>query len=228
MSDWLTLKNALNLTLRPIQDWPGKPHPAGRERGPFTAPMKDTLTTLKRELAALSAKNIVLQIALREQDLRQDGLPRAGAIATHPGIILAFDSRHGPLRLYFDSFTRWENNLRAVAMHLEHLRLAGLYGVGTDGQQYRGWMALPDYSSPDISIGAQTPEAAALLIGEAIARHALSNEITVSDILRDPKKRDRAFRIASSLAHPDNSVTGDQEQFLRLQQAKALLDKVYG
>ena len=27
MSDWLTLKNALNLTLRPIQDWPGKPHP---------------------------------------------------------------------------------------------------------------------------------------------------------------------------------------------------------
>lgn len=220
MSDWLTLKNALNLTLRPIQEWPGKPR-HDRERGPFSAPMKDTLTVLRRELAALDAKNIVLQIALREQDLRQDGLPRAGAIATHPGIILAFDSRHGPLRLFFDSFTRWEYNLRAVAMHLEHLRLAGLYGVGTDGEQYRGWMALPDAPRE-----ALTPDAAALLIGEAIARHPLSSEVTVSDIRHDPKKRNRAFRVASSIAHPDNAATGDQEQFLRLQRANALLDKV--
>ncbi len=222
MSDWVTLKNTLDISLRPIDQWPGKPR-YDRDLGPFSAALKDTLAVLRRELSALSAKNIVLQIALREQDLRQDGLPRAGAIATHPGVILAFDSRHGPLRLYFDRFTKWQNNLRAVAMHLEHLRLAGLYGVGTDGQQYKGWQALPDARG-----GAGDPAAAALLIGELLVGHPLSETISVDDIMRDAEKRNRAYRVASARVHPDNPATGDTERFLQVRQAKELLDRVYG
>lgn len=142
MADWVTLKNKLGLTLRPIDQWPGKLTYA-RATSPYSAKINDTLNVLQRELRELRAKNIVLEIAIREKDLRLDGLPRAGALASHPGIILSFESKHGPLRLPFDGFRNWEHNLRAIAMHLEHLRLAGLYGVGHDGEQYRGWAALP-------------------------------------------------------------------------------------
>lgn len=113
MSDWVTLKDVLGLTLRPVDVWPGTLR-GDRDRSPYSAPLKDTLKVLRRELVALSAKDVVLQIALREQDLRLDGLPRAGAIASHPGVILAFGSRHGALRLFFDRFTRWDHNLRVT------------------------------------------------------------------------------------------------------------------
>lgn len=213
MSDWVTLKNALDLSLRPIDVWPGKLR-ADRDRSPYSAPLKDTLATLKREMFGLSARKIVLQIALREQDLRLDGLPRAGAIATHPGIILAFDSKHGPLRLFFDRFTRWDHNLRAVAVHLEHLRLAGLYGVGTDGQQYKGWLALPAPEPDDFA----TAEAAA----EFIARAAGVAPSLAGEILSDSETRAYYYRIAAKIAHPD--VGGDHDQFIRLKTAQSMLD----
>jgi len=210
MSDWVTLKNALGVTLRPIDDWPGK-HRHSREKGPFSASLKDTLTTLKRDLSALKAKNIVLQIALREGDFRLDGLPRAGAIATHPGVILAFDSKHGPLRLYFDAFTRWENNLRAIAMHLEHLRLAGLYGVGTDGQQYKGWQALPPPGKDE-----------AAFLTKLEAAEWLTSKSGVSGDYSDPAIVQRAYRVASAKLHPD--VGGSHEGFVRLGKARELLE----
>ena len=115
MSDWQTLRDDLKLTLRPIDHWPGKLR-FRRERSPFSAPMKDTLAKIKRELSALSAQAIVLEISLRTQDFRLDGLPRAGAIATHPGVILSFRSKYGPLRFAFDRFDKWTENLRAIGL----------------------------------------------------------------------------------------------------------------
>ena len=211
MSDWVTLKSALGLTLRPIDIWPGKPR-GSRDMSPYSAPFKDTLATLRRELSGLSAKNIVLQVALREQDLRQDGLPRAGAIATHPGIILAFDSRHGPLRLFFDRFTRWNHNLRAVAIHLEHLRLAGLYGVGTDGQQYQGWQALPADAGADSAF-----KTAAQARDWLTAVSGISGDYTLADVRR------KAYRAAEARLHPD--AGGFTEEFLRVAESRKMLEK---
>lgn len=212
MSDWVTLQNALNLTLRPIDAWPGKSR-YDREPGPFSAPLKDTLTTLKRELAALIAKNIVLQIAFRESDFRLDGLPRANAIATHPGVILTFDSKHGPLRFYFDRFTKWSNNLRAITMHLEHLRLAGLYGVGMDGQQYKGWQALPESADDDSTF---------LSAADAAEWVAAKSDVRGDYAL--PELRTKAYRTAAAILHPDNKQSGSHEMFVRLQQAKSVLE----
>lgn len=139
-TDWKTLADALNLKLRPIDTWPGRLRASyQRERGPYTAPLKDTLAILRRELGALRASEIILQIAIPERGLRLDGLPRAGATAEHPGVILCFKTPKGHRRRAFDRFNRWEHNLRALAHNLEHLRLANLYGVEGDEQQYRGW-----------------------------------------------------------------------------------------
>lgn len=217
MSDWVTLKNALGLTLRPIDAWPGKVR-YDREAGPFSAPVKDTQATLKREMMALNAKNVVLQIAFRETDFRQDGLPYANAVATHPGVILAFDSKHGPLRLFFDRFTKWQNNLRAIAMHLEHLRLAGLYGVGTDGQQYKGWQALPPPPAPASD---RVADAA-----KFIARHGGG---TASEVLTSAERLAQSYRNAANSLHPDRQPHSECDRFTKmfqqLQTAKELLDK---
>ncbi len=210
MSDWVTLKDALGLTLRPIDAWPGNAR-HDRIPGPFSAGLKDTLATLKRELAALNARRIVLQIAFREGDFRADGLPRANAVATHPGVILAFESRHGTLRLSFDGFTKWQNNLRAVAMHLEHLRLASLYGVGTDGQQYKGCLALP--APPESGFGCVEDAAAWLREASGVEGNYDNPDVLAA-----------AFRAAAKRLHPDpQGGDADGEEFVRLTAVRRML-----
>ena len=216
MSDWLTLKNDLGLTLRPIDNWPGKlRHGWEREAGPYSAPLKDTLKTLKRELNALSARNIVLQVSLREQDLRLDGLPRSGARPEHPGVILCFDVRGGSRRRAFDRFTRWDQNLRALALNLEHLRLANLYGVEGDEQQYSGWKAIP---AP--TMAQPVPEAATVL---ARCSDWLFDAM---EIQRSAQSMVAAYREAAQRTHPDRG--GNADQFRIVQTAYEALKKHFG
>ncbi len=215
MSDWVMLQNALGLTLRPIDVWPGvKPRRQSFNPSPYSAPLKDTLSVLKLELRELRAKNVVLQIDLRESDFRLDGLPRAGALAKHPGIVLAFDSKQGPLRLYFDGFGKYEHNLRAIAIHLADLRHASLYGVGADGQQYAGWKALPP---PEPDGFASVSAAASFIARSAGVSHAMQAELAA-----DPETLAYYYRLAAKQLHPDQG--GDHENFVRLQQAKSILD----
>lgn len=214
--DWVTLRDNLNLTLKPIDQWPGKPTSAwSREKGPFTASLKDTLATLRKEMNALRAKSIVLQIAIKPHQLRLDGLPRAGATAEHLGVILAFDSSKGPLRIWFDKFTKWESNLRAIAMHLEHLRLATLYGVGEDGQAYRGWTAIPP-PKPETS----DLTTAVRSLYEFIGR-------TYSPVAeRDPEEARKLILSARTMAHPDRG--GSAEEFYEVTKAAKILKEHHG
>jgi hypothetical protein len=46
----------------------------------------------------------VIELALDEGDIRLDGLPRAHARPRHPGVIVSFDSKHGPLGYGTDAF----------------------------------------------------------------------------------------------------------------------------
>jgi hypothetical protein len=226
MSDWKTLSDKLNLKLRPIDVWPGNIH-RQRTASPFSASLSDTLSILVKELRALNASGIVLQIAIREGDLRLDGLPRANAIAEHPGIILAFQSKHGPLRLAFDGFPKWQHNLRAIAMHLEHLRLASLYGVGNDGEQYRGWTALPPpppSSGPSTSDLTGDPEEAARYLWTMSGLGFIYDD--VRQTLSDAEAARKLIRNAQQKAHPDTG--GKPETFRRVQSAAAILKKVHG
>lgn len=131
----------LTLKFVPIDGpWPGgqiDPRPS-----PFSATYGSTLRLLERELDAIQARSIVLQVALDASEIRQDGQPYARARARHPGIILAFDSRYGPLKYATASFTTWQDNIRAVALGLEALRKVDRYGITKRGEQYTGWRQL--------------------------------------------------------------------------------------
>lgn len=208
---------------RPIQKWP-RPFAKNRRRSPFQATYPQTLELLEGELSKINARNVVIQLALDEADIRRDGVPRARSRPEHPGVILAFEKwmptrkvndKGQPLGIYrplsfpCDAFTDWESNLRAIALSLEALRKVDRYGVTQSGEQYTGWAALP---SPDGAI--ETREQAA----QFITRHS---GIVVTADHTDANALQRAYREAAKRLHPD--ADGDHESFTRLQTAYALL-----
>jgi hypothetical protein len=147
----------------PIREWPGE-FTRQRVVAPFTrngrwedgkrigagpVPLTTTLRDLDRELRELSAKDVELLVAIAPDRFRLDGRPRAGAAAEHPGIILSFTiPKVGAVSYPCDTFTRWEDNLRAIALALEALRKVDRYGVTKRGEQYRGFLALEATAAP--------------------------------------------------------------------------------
>lgn len=173
-----------------------------------------TLLLLDDELRHLKATAIVLQVALSEDEIRLDGQPRGGPkawsrVAKHPGVILSFESRHGPLSYPCDTFDDWRDNLRAIALALEHLRACDRYGITRAGEQYRGWTALPAPST-----GKMTRDQAI----DFLARY----QVDAVDVRDSTDARIAAARAAAKLLHPDRE--GDAEQFKRLVAAKEALN----
>jgi hypothetical protein len=194
----------MELIFRPIEKWPGK-LTANKKRSLFSAGYSKTLRLLDAELAHLGAKAVVLQVALSQDDIRLDGCPRAGSTATHPGVILSFESKFGPLSYPCDEFDKWEDNLRAIALSLEHLRTVDRYGVTKRGEQYKGWNALP----PPAHHSMTRPDAVKYFAS-----------IGFLDVSNEAKARE-AFRQASLRFHPDRG--GDAEQFKRAVKAMEAL-----
>jgi hypothetical protein len=190
----------MEFIFRPIHQWPGALR-TDRRRAPFKVSYNKVLSDLDAELRQLRATNIVLQVALTDDEIRLDGRPRAGAQVRHPGVILGFDSRHGPMSYPCDTYTRWADNLRAISLALTALRAVDRYGVTRRAEQYRGWTALP-------------APAARMTRAEALAfvrRHYDGASEHLSD----------AYRAAAFRLHPDRG--GDPALFHRLQEAKEVL-----
>lgn len=143
----------MNVTFRPLPIWP---HPQTRDRRSawtFKAGWQNTIDLLGHELGFLDGRNVVIGAALREQDIRRDGLPRADARAPmHPGVELSFDSRHGRLTYATDTCERWEHNVRSIALGLQGLRAVDRYGITRTGEQYAGWVALPPGESRGLEL----------------------------------------------------------------------------
>lgn len=193
----------------PLEHWPRK-FTLNRRRSQFESTYGQTLEKLKGELSKLGAKNIVIQVALDPRDIRLDGWPRANARRPqHPGVIVSFDSKHGPLSYMCDEFFDWESNLRGIAMTLERLRLVDLYGVTSSGEQYKGWAALP---APDGDV--KTLEEAASFV----ERHSGFSSIKIQTSAVEFRS---AYRVAARKLHPD--AGGDTVQFQRLQMAHDIL-----
>ncbi|MCW2977733.1 MAG: heat shock protein DnaJ [Actinomycetia bacterium] len=187
-----------DITFRPIDMWPGE-LTTYRKRAPFDSPWGRTITLLERELSFLDAKNVVFQIAIDERHFRLDGKPRAQAKASHPGVILAFDSKYGPLKYAVDTFTVWDDNVRAIALAMEALRKVDRYGVTKRGEQYTGWRAIEQTSS-DPADAVQTVEQA----------RAVLDEYGLGDL-----------RAAMFATHPDRG--GDPDAFRMVMRAKEIL-----
>lgn len=202
---------------RPLGVWPWPETSPRRSRHTFKAPWSSTVELLERELAHLHAHHVVIQADFADDDIRLDGWPRAGARApAHPGVIVSFESDHGPLRYATDTHEWWQHNVRAIALGLEALRAVDRYGVTRSGEQYRGWNALPS-GDPDLG---PLEVAATLILRAAGTEH--NGHYTVEDVIVDPAARSTVIRAALKRSHPDGG--GDEATFEAVQRARRLLE----
>lgn len=193
---------------RPIERWPGELR-KGRKASPFRANWSSTLSQFDQELRQLKAKNVVIQVAMSEQDIRLDGLPRADRRPSHPGVIVSMDTPYGPLSYPCDSYWDWTDNLRAIVLALTALRAVDRYGVTKHGEQYTGWRQLG--AGP---VG--NPRDAAVFIGGVLS---LEPDFVIKHW---PDRGQGFYRAAAMKVHPD--VCGSEGDFRRLQAAKRVLD----
>lgn len=206
----------MSIQTRPIVTWPGKMTPHRERLSPrYKIAPAVTRTELLRELEAIKATDCFIQAAYSEDQIRLDGMPRSGAVPAHPGIILTYSVKSSPIPfdLPCDAFRDAEQNLRAICLTLQRLRLIEETGVKTHGRQYEGFRRLPAPST------ATTKESAAAVIIELS-----SVACTPAEFLRDAELRASAYRSAALNCHPDRSG-GSDEIFKRLQEAKELIDK---
>lgn len=140
----------MEIKCRPISTFPEEFKAGRMASSPFRSGWTATMELLERELDKLGARGAVIELALTEREIRLDGWPRAEARPSHPGVVISFDSRHGPLRYGTDAFPHWQDNVRAIALGLEALRKVDRYGIGKRGEQYQGWRQLGS-GAPDMS-----------------------------------------------------------------------------
>jgi len=206
-----------DMKVGPIREWPGTMTPAQSRRvSPFRASLTATLKTLDRELYELAETrahqlSAEMLVAIPAGSFRLDGRPRADARAEHPGVILSMDTKHGHLSYPCDTFTVWEDNLRAIALALEALRKVDRYGVTRRGEQYRGFLEIEATAAP---AGFDSVAAALAFLGGFVGLGV--SEMTVVD-----GAARRALRRAQAVTHPDHG--GDAAEFQRVSLAESKL-----
>jgi len=180
------------------------------------------MVLLERELGQLEAENVVLQMAVTDAEIRVDGWIRANARPQHPGVILTFESVHGPLSYAVETFTDWQANVRGIALALEALRKVDRYGVTKSGEQYKGWKALPAKAGTTMSARA----AANVIVDLSPGWVGEFRDYSVDQVLTVRTAFKHCYRAAAKASHPD--AGGSPERFQLLQQAKAVLDAHHG
>lgn len=225
----------MDVTCRPISSWPWPETPAPtRKRAQFKRPARKefhggwtsrsdypvgaTVSELKRELTHLRASAVVLELDLREQDLKRDGWPKADARCASPRVVLSFTAPGlGPLRYGTDRYDRWEDNLRAIRLSLEALRAVDRYGVTRRGEQYTGWKALPPAGGTEVTVSAAE---AAKILGDF-------SGVAGDEVLHSPVWFGRAHRVARAKTHPDVNG-GRREAWDAVERAAAVLTRHHG
>lgn len=221
----------------PIESWPAGELTEDRKRHPFRKTVQGrygshqrhgvdwtaTMELLERELRMLEAESVVLQMAVTDYHIRNDGWIRANASPEHPGVVLTFESVHGPLSYPCDQFTDWQANVRAIAISLRELRKIDRYGVTKTGEQYTGFKQLPPAGGSTVTMTAQG--AAELLKREAGS--APVAKAGAKTILADCGVAEAVHREARKRTHPDTG-NGSKERFQVVETAWAVLSSHHG
>lgn len=143
--------------------------------------MRDARDQLARELDLLGARSPVLSTNV---ELTLNGEPRAGrARPSDPGVACYFKLKGRDTVLACDKWRRPEDNIVALARHIEALRGQARWGVGSIEQAFTGYQALP------------APEQWWQVL-------ALQPNATVDDI-------NAAWRNLAAAAHPDRPGGSD-------------------
>lgn len=216
----------MKYSMRPLSDrtWmmPGR-----RKASGFSSTWRSTEELLDRELRAVGASNVVIEVDVREDQLRLDGMIKANANAASPAVRLAFESKHGSMLFPCDRYKTgpyqnrmqpWQHNVRAIALTLEALRAAERHGAINTGQQYTGFKALP---------GGVPVEAPGMDIDEAWSIIGSYGELPVHELRRlyvsGLKGNARAaLRRARARWHPDRP-DGDNDLYVKVGQAARLI-----
>lgn len=211
---------------RPLPDGWTDPKDSDTHNAPFKVDERVLWSDLSAEIVHLQDKQhpdeVVVQLDVDESDIRVDGTGlKAGAKLGYHGVVVSFESRHGPLRYAADHYRSWGHgrapwraNIRAVTLTLGALRAIDRYGVAASGQQYSGWLQL--------GAGTAMPAAPApMTIVEAM--NALEQAGGRRDWF-DPRIErltkeacDEAYRAAAKRTHPD--VAGGSTQAFQIVQA---------
>ena len=218
---------SLEYTVRPISD--RTPFLGEHTPSQFEQTWSKVAEHLERELWFLNARRVVIEVDVRENQLRVDGRLRADATAASPAVRLAFESIHGPLMYATDKFcrngrtkyingatrmvdnlTHWQHNLYAISRGLEALRMVDRYGIASKGEQYAGYRAI------DSAPAALTTEQAIGVITSVLGVSNL-NGISVAS----------AIRRAKAVAHPDRNG-GARGQWDQVDEAARVLGAVIG
>lgn len=156
--------------------------------------MEESSRELANELSRLGASKVVLSTNVK---IRIDGLPYSGqAQPADPGAAVYFERKGRPVTLACDKWNRVEDNVWAIAKHIEALRGQQRWGVGTLDQAFRGYTALP-------------------AVGESSASDWW--KILGVPVNSNPDQVRFAYRVLVKKHHPDRG--GDPEMFHRLQRA---------
>ena len=199
----------------------------GRRRSTFSVSWSQALGQLENELVHLGAKDIVIQLALNEDEIRLDGWPKAGVRPSHPGVIVSFQSKFGSLRYFCDEYdddlygkrnlVGYQANLRAIGLGLAALRAVDRYGFTKRGEQYTGFKAL------GAGDGLATRQEAGVMLREMVMGAPCIDRGCLIDRehMGHPWDVAHAAELALWLAHPDHG--GSTEQFEQVQRARRVL-----
>lgn len=198
----------LDMAIMPIARFSGAaPRPfAQTVRSPFRAADASTFRLLQKELDHLVATDRALFVCVDETQFRRDGRPSKNAVITSPGVVLEFTSRGQTFAYVADRFSSQMENLRAIALTLEHLRAVDRYGLTGDRQQYTGFLAIEAAPSPS-------------RFEDALDAKLFLARVTGIPYMDRPLRD--LIRLAWRRTHPDTG--GDTDTFQRVSLAESVL-----
>lgn len=128
---------------------------------------------------------------------KRDGNPESrGKLISDPGIAVYFKFKSKPHSLACDKWVRVEDNIWAIAKHVEALRGQDRWGVGTLEQAFTGYLALP-------GVGQSSGHSWWTVLGVPI--NATEDQVK------------EAYRVLAKKHHPDRN--GNSELFVRINEA---------
>jgi hypothetical protein len=213
----------INLRFLPYQSWPEPPTP---ERKVDSNRVHHTvlIVDLTSELCHLKAQQAVIYTGHRPDDFTRDGSLRANPRPPlHPGVMLHFVSMYGPMAFASDLFVAWTANLRAIQRTLQALRAMDELGASPRGQQYRGYVSIPQKSGPTAPPPLPTDpriHAAQTLL---LAAGYEAKPASAAMLLADAEVRRSVYSTAVFRTHPDHG--GSDDAFMAVRRAKMRLDR---
>lgn len=211
-------------TVRPLSDRTWLRPASKRKPSRFSSSWSETEQLLSTEVEHLRGRDLVIEVDVSATDFRLNGTLRTRARAATPAVVIAFDSKHGPMlhrcdtfvTAYYEQGEDWQQNVRAIALTLQVLRAMDRYGAVDTGQQYQGFKALP--AGRAMPASHMTADEAWSIIGSyqntPIAQFRLHHSLD---------ELSAAYRRARAANHPDRR-DGDRALWDKVEQAARVLD----